>query len=206
MRTAVREGMNLLRRAELVVRRDATLGTIMSELAAVHGHRRLVEEAEGGLRISYRQAEKRVNRWAGGIASKVEPGDRVVIATPNSYEMFLLAMAASRAGAIPVPLNDRMRPRRDRPRRSRLRFRAHRCAAQPRSTASSPWAKRCRRTPTTSARCSTRRARRASRRAPSSRIAPSSATSPRQRRGLLGCIATRPSSACRSRTSWVSSC
>lgn len=101
--------MRLLRRVDLVLRREATLGTIMSELAAVHGSRRLVEEAEGGLRISYRQAEKRVNRWAGGIAARVSAGDRVVIATPNSYEMFLLALAASRAGAIPVPLNDRMR-------------------------------------------------------------------------------------------------
>ena len=102
--------VKLLRRADLVLRRDATLGTIMSDLAAVHGSRRLVEEAEGGLRISYRQADKRVNRWAGGIASKVEHGDRVVIATPNSYEMFLLCLAVARAGAIPVPLNDRMRP------------------------------------------------------------------------------------------------
>ena len=41
--------LKLLRRAELVVRRDATLGTIMSDLAAVHGHRRLVEEA--GFRV-----------------------------------------------------------------------------------------------------------------------------------------------------------
>jgi acyl-CoA synthetase (AMP-forming)/AMP-acid ligase II len=102
--------MNLLRRADLVLRRDATLGTIMSDLAAVHGHRRLVEEAEAGLRISYQQADKRVNRWAGGIAAKVEVGDRVVVHTPNSYEMFLLSLAASRAGAIPVPVNDRMRP------------------------------------------------------------------------------------------------
>jgi acyl-CoA synthetase (AMP-forming)/AMP-acid ligase II len=101
--------MRLLRRVDLVLRRDATLGTIMSDLAAVHGSRRLVEEAEGGLRITYRQAEKRVNRWAGGIAARVSAGDRVVVATPNSYEMFLLALAASRAGAIPVPLNDRMR-------------------------------------------------------------------------------------------------
>ena len=101
--------VKLLRKADLVLRRDATLGTIMSDLAEVHGNRRLVEEAEGGLRINYQQANKRVNRWAGGIAAKVERGDRVLIATPNAYEMFLLTLAASRAGAIPVPINDRMR-------------------------------------------------------------------------------------------------
>ncbi|MCB1249088.1 MAG: AMP-binding protein [Acidimicrobiales bacterium] len=103
MRTAIK-------RAELLVRRDATLGTIAPELAAVYGDRRLVEEAGGGLRLTYRQAAKRVCRWAGGVRDRVEPGDRVVIAAANSYEMFLLTMAVSRAGAIPVPLNEQMRP------------------------------------------------------------------------------------------------
>jgi long-chain acyl-CoA synthetase len=100
----------LVKRAELLVRRDATLGTLMSDLTAVHGGRRLVEEAGGGLRITYRQAEKRVNRWAGGIATRVRPGDRVVLATPNDYELLLLSLAASRAGAIPVPVNPEMQP------------------------------------------------------------------------------------------------
>lgn len=102
--------MKLFKRAELLVRRDETLGTILGRLAEVHGARRLVEEAEGGLRISYRQGAKRVARWAGGIAAKVDLGDRVVIATPNGYEMFLLCLAAARAGAIPVPINEQMRP------------------------------------------------------------------------------------------------
>jgi len=100
----------LLKRAELVVRRDATLGTLMADLAAIHGNRRLVEEADGGLRITYRQADKRVNRWAGGIAAKIDMGDRVVVATPNTYEMLLLCLAVSRAGGIPVPVNHEMRP------------------------------------------------------------------------------------------------
>ncbi len=100
-----------LRRAEMVFRRDETLGSIMSTLAEIHGGRRLVEESGGGLRITYSQAAKRVNRWAGGIAAKISaPGDRVLVATPNSYEMFLLCLAASRAGAIAVPVNEQMRP------------------------------------------------------------------------------------------------
>ncbi len=102
--------MKALRRAEVVFRRDETLGTLMQTLADIHGDRRLVEEAGGGLRITFRQGAKRVARWAGGIARRAEPGDRVVIATPNSYEMFLLCLAAARAGAIPVPLNEQMRP------------------------------------------------------------------------------------------------
>ncbi len=102
--------LRTLRRAELVFRRDETLGTVLHSLAAIHGDRRLVEEADGGLRITYRQGAKRVGRWAGGIAARVEPGDRVVIATPNGYEQFLLCLAAARAGAIPVPINEQMRP------------------------------------------------------------------------------------------------
>src|SRR4051812_7328188 len=97
-------------RAALVVRRDHTLGTIMERLAKVNGAKPMVEEAGGGLRLTYAQASKRVNRWAGGIAAKGEPGDRVVGATPHGYEMLLLSLAASRAGAIPAPVNAHMRP------------------------------------------------------------------------------------------------
>ena len=99
-----------LDRAALLVRRDHTLGTIMERLAKVNGGKQLVEESGGGLRLTYAQASKRVNRWAGGIAKATTPGDRVVIATPNGYEMLLLCLAASRAGAVPVPVNSQMRP------------------------------------------------------------------------------------------------
>src|SRR6476646_9250352 len=98
-----------LDRAALIVRRDHTLGTIMERLAKVNGSKPMVEEAGGGLRLTYAQASKRINRWAGGIAAQTQPGDRVVIATPNGYEMLLLSLAASRAGAIPVPVNAQMR-------------------------------------------------------------------------------------------------
>lgn len=96
-------------RASLLIKRDHSLGTILERVARVHGDRRMVEESGGGLKLTFNQASKRVNRWAGGIAASVRPGDRVVIATPNGYEMFLLSLAAARAGAIPVPVNPRMR-------------------------------------------------------------------------------------------------
>jgi acyl-CoA synthetase (AMP-forming)/AMP-acid ligase II len=102
--------MRTLKRAQLVLRRDETLGTIMGSLAQVHGNRRLVEEADGGLRVTYRQAAKRVNRWAGGVARRIDVGDRVVVSVPNGYEMFLLCLAVARAGGIPVPINAQMRP------------------------------------------------------------------------------------------------
>ena len=89
--------LTTLRRARLLVRRDETLGTILHSLAAIHGDARLVEEAESDLRITYRQGAKRVGRWAAGIADRSRPGDRVVVATPNGYEQFLLCLAAARA-------------------------------------------------------------------------------------------------------------
>ena len=101
--------MQVFDRAALLVKRDHTLGTILERLAKVHGKSRLVEEADGGLCLTYAQAAKRVARWAGGIAKKVEPGERVVVAGANGYEMLLLCLAASRAGAIPVPVNPQMR-------------------------------------------------------------------------------------------------
>jgi long-chain acyl-CoA synthetase len=98
-----------LERANLLLRRDLTLGTLPERLARLHGNRRLVEEADGGLRVTYAQAAKRVRRWSGAIAKKTTPGDVVVIATPNGYEQLLLCFAAARAGAIPAPVNDHMR-------------------------------------------------------------------------------------------------
>jgi long-chain acyl-CoA synthetase len=101
--------MNPLDRARLVLRRDHTLANLTDRLARAYGKRQLVEEAGGGLKLTYNQAAKRVRRWSGGIASQIDPGDRVVVATPNGYEMLLLSLAACRAGGIAVPVNARMR-------------------------------------------------------------------------------------------------
>jgi acyl-CoA synthetase (AMP-forming)/AMP-acid ligase II len=98
-----------LRRAELLVRRDATLGTIMHTLAGIHGDRRLVVEPDG-LELTYDDAAGLVARWAGAIRHRIDVGDRVVVATPNGYEQLLLSLAVSRAGGVAVPINDQMSP------------------------------------------------------------------------------------------------
>lgn len=98
-----------LERAALLVRRDATLGTLMDRLERVHGRRRLVEDLDDGLALTYAQAAKRIRRWSGGIAARTKPGDVVVVNAPNGYEQLLLCLAAARAGTLPAPVNDQMR-------------------------------------------------------------------------------------------------
>jgi acyl-CoA synthetase (AMP-forming)/AMP-acid ligase II len=97
------------RRVEMLVKRDATLGSISETLAGVYGDARVVEQDANGLTLTYREAADLVDRWAGGIAARVVPGERVVIATDNGYEQILLCLAASRAGAIAAPVNAEMR-------------------------------------------------------------------------------------------------
>ena len=101
--------MNPFARARFVVARDQTLGTLLARLAAFHGDGRLVTEA-GGEELTYAAAADRVAGWAGAVSERVSPGDRVVLVLPNGYDLLLACLAVSRAGAIPVPVNDRMRP------------------------------------------------------------------------------------------------
>jgi len=98
-----------IERATLLIKRDLTLGTLFDRLEKVHGDRPLVTEADDGLSLTYAQAARRVRRWAAGIAGQTEPGDVVVVATPNGYEQLLLCCAAARAGRIPAPVNAQMR-------------------------------------------------------------------------------------------------
>lgn len=99
---------NQLRRIELAVRRRLTLADFAARLADLWGDRLLVDEF-GGERLTFADAARRVDRWSDGIAARIEAGDRVVLATANSYEQFLLCLAVSRAGGLPVPVNPQMR-------------------------------------------------------------------------------------------------
>ncbi len=91
-------------RVSLVTGRNLTLGNLMDRLAAVHAERWMVHEA-GGADLTFRQAGERVAEMSAGIAARVQTGDRVVLALPNSYDLWLASLAAARAGAVPVPLN-----------------------------------------------------------------------------------------------------
>lgn len=100
---------SLVARLRLGLRDDATLGDVLERLAAVHGDRRLVTEA-GQDPLGYRAAAERVAGWSAALATRITPGGRVVVATANGYDQFLLCLAACRAGGIAVPVNQQMRP------------------------------------------------------------------------------------------------
>lgn len=102
--------MPLRSRVRLVRSKDLVLGNLLERLAEVHGDRPMVEEADGGLKLTFREAADLVAEWAGGIAERTESGDSVVVATPNGYEQLLLVLAVSRAGRLPAPVNSHMSP------------------------------------------------------------------------------------------------
>ena len=99
--------MKWLDRASLARDRSIALGNLLERLDSVRSESVLVEET-GGLRLTVREAADRVERMAGAIAQQVMPGDRVVVATPNGYDQLLLCLAASRTGALAVPVNPHM--------------------------------------------------------------------------------------------------
>lgn len=101
-----------LRRIELALHRDLTLAGVADVLGEVYGDRRLVVIPEGETLRTLTGAEiaALVARWSAVVAGRVEPGGRVVVATPNGYDQLLVCLAVSRAGALPVPVNDQMRP------------------------------------------------------------------------------------------------
>ena len=65
--------------------------------------------SQGGEIISYGQLNEQANRLAHGfLALGVQPGQRVAVLGENSIEHSLVFMAASKVGAVSVPLNYRL--------------------------------------------------------------------------------------------------
>lgn len=100
-----------------MLRAHLTLGSLLERAASVHGGGVLVDQAaeeRNGVparTLTVGEAAKLVDRWAAALSAdnKLADGDRVVLAMPNSIEMFLATLAVSRAGGIPAPVNDAMR-------------------------------------------------------------------------------------------------
>lgn len=102
-------GLDRARKARLAFDHDLTLATVFDRLAATGGGRVLVDEVDGAV-LTLADAADQVSRWAGAVHEQIAPGDVVVVATPNGYDQLLLCAAVSRAGGIPAPVNDRLRP------------------------------------------------------------------------------------------------
>ncbi len=99
----------LLARARLVSGRGTTVGSFLEQSAAIRRDERLVEEADGPA-LTQAEGADRVDRLAGALVAEVVEGDRVVVATENTYDQFLACLAVCRAGGIAVPINPHMRP------------------------------------------------------------------------------------------------
>jgi long-chain acyl-CoA synthetase len=102
--------VRLAQRLRLARDKGLTAGVLLERLAGLRGDALLVEEdGDGGLRLTVGEAADRVARLAGGIGKQVGRGDRVVVAAPNGYGVFLLSLAVVRAGGVAVPVNEKMR-------------------------------------------------------------------------------------------------
>lgn len=99
--------MSIGRRLAIARSADLTLGTLLDRFAEIRGDRLLAEQPDG-LRYTYAQAAERVARASTTLRARLAPGDRVVVRTPNGYDLFLACLAVARAGGVAVPVNPRM--------------------------------------------------------------------------------------------------
>jgi acyl-CoA synthetase (AMP-forming)/AMP-acid ligase II len=111
--TAVGVGLarGLVRRVDLLLRRNLTLADLSDRLADLHGDRTLVTEESPSGRVrtlTHRRAAAQVARWSAAVAARSEPGRPVVVATPNGYDQLLVCLAVARAGGLPAPVNAQM--------------------------------------------------------------------------------------------------
>lgn len=102
--------MRTVRRLRLLRQSGLTLGNVMDHLAEVHADDELVRQDDPALELSFRQAAIRVRAWSGALRLQAGPGERIVLALPNSYELLLACFAVAHAGAVAVPVNAQMRP------------------------------------------------------------------------------------------------
>lgn len=90
--------------------RPHTIATLLDEVAAGDGARPFVITAQSAL--SYAEVARWSARLARGlVAAGVHPGERVALALPNGADMIAAWFAVSRAGAVAVPVNVRLRAR-----------------------------------------------------------------------------------------------
>lgn len=68
--------------------------------------------SDGGTVLNYTELCEQIERCAAAlVASGIEPGDRVAVWAPNTWEWVVAGFAAFRAGAVMVPVNTRFKGR-----------------------------------------------------------------------------------------------
>jgi fatty-acyl-CoA synthase len=83
-----------------------TIGACFNRVAADFADNTALVVRHQGIRWSYAELRRQVDRLAAGlIALGIEPGDRVGIWGPNSYEWVLTQFATAKVGAILVNVN-----------------------------------------------------------------------------------------------------
>ena len=98
-----------LARLSVVADAHLTLGDMFDRLSRFGPKRRLVTElGSEEVSLTYAEAAERCARWSGTLRRTIHPGDRVVLALPNSYSLFLASAAVARASGVAVPVNSRM--------------------------------------------------------------------------------------------------
>jgi acyl-CoA synthetase (AMP-forming)/AMP-acid ligase II len=89
--------------------RSLTLGDIAREHRRSWPHHTAV--VDGGVRLTYRELDDRVNRLANAfVADGVGPGDRVLWLGQNSFRIMECLLACAKTGAVFCPVNWRQTP------------------------------------------------------------------------------------------------
>ncbi len=103
---------------DMVLGRGVHLGQLPAVLADVYGDRDAVEDPglSPGLdhkeMRSYIDAEEATARFAAALRwAGVKKGDRLLLLIDNRIDLLWFTFAAARIGAVPVPVNDRLKPR-----------------------------------------------------------------------------------------------
>jgi acyl-CoA synthetase (AMP-forming)/AMP-acid ligase II len=96
-------------RLSVIAGSHLNLGDMFDRLARFRRNRTLVTElGRDEMSLTYAETAERCALWSGAIGRSIHPGERVVLALPNSYSLFLASVAVCRAGGIAVPINSRM--------------------------------------------------------------------------------------------------
>ncbi|KAK8403236.1 hypothetical protein O3P69_000400 [Scylla paramamosain] len=89
-----------------------TLGQVVDRAERLYGEREAVVSVFQGIRKNYAQLKEESDHVAAGLlALGLEPGDRLGIWGPNSYEWVLTQFAAAKAGLVLVHVNPAYKPR-----------------------------------------------------------------------------------------------